>query len=249
MIRDKTKIYGEPNDPNTVLANGLLNSGNLIIGDGGKKIKEFVAPNKSLIYGTGSGIASFDYGVANKIIGTDANGNLVLKDQVKTVIKNFGGTNAPLDFSGISSSEVPSGFKGNVDNTYGNNISLVQLSPNEKGSIYNSLDIIWPLASQFVTPVSLLEAFIAVSNRSTSVNTDYSPTTLQLIYTESSSTELKYTSISTNNDISFINDNVSVPSGSTIKGIRLGWVSDKVVTSDTYYFGISAKIIYTEGGA
>lgn len=248
MIRDKTKIYGEPNDPNTVLAEEVLTTGKLLIGAGNKKVKVLDLVGKQLIYQNSSGIASgFNYNVANKIIGTDANGNLVLKDQVKTIIKNFGGTNNPLDASGISSDE--SLKTPTIDNTYGDNISTIAISPQERGGTFTYLNIVWPVASQFVIPVSLLEVFIAVSNQGDSVKTEYSPTGLELIYSESGSTDLKYTSISTNNDISFINANANIPIGSTIKGVRLTWATGKTVENPNYKFGISAKMIYTEGGA
>lgn len=39
MIRDKTKIYGEVNDPNNVIATGTLMNGAPVIGAGNKGIK------------------------------------------------------------------------------------------------------------------------------------------------------------------------------------------------------------------
>lgn len=81
MIRDNEKIYGELNDPNTVLATGTLTNGKPIVGAGNKGVKVYDPGSKKILYLDASGLLNgFNYNVANKIVGTDASGNLVLKD-------------------------------------------------------------------------------------------------------------------------------------------------------------------------
>lgn len=81
MIRDKNKIYGEMNDPNTVIATGTLTPEMIIVGAGNKGVKTFDPGAKKIIYTDTSGIPKgFSYNTANKVIGTDSSGNLVLKD-------------------------------------------------------------------------------------------------------------------------------------------------------------------------
>lgn len=81
MIRDKDKIYGEPNDPNTVLASGSLPDGKLIVGAGNKGIKTYTfTNNKSIIYIVNNQITELPISIPNKVLGTDEDGNLVWKD-------------------------------------------------------------------------------------------------------------------------------------------------------------------------
>lgn len=81
MIRDKDRIYAEVNDPNTVLANGLLTNGQLVVGTGNKGVQTYTGSNKSLLYQDSSGnVNSLSYNQANKLVGTDADGNLTLVD-------------------------------------------------------------------------------------------------------------------------------------------------------------------------
>ena len=80
MIRDKNKIYGEVNDPNTVVATGTLQGNKLLLGSGNKGVKTY-NPNtnaKCLPYLNVDGtIANMPLNVgAYKVLGTDASGNL-----------------------------------------------------------------------------------------------------------------------------------------------------------------------------
>lgn len=80
MIRDATTIYGEPNDPNTVLASGILTQDALIVGAGNKGVKTYSSVGKQLLYLRNGEIQELSFAVANKVLGTDENGNLVWKD-------------------------------------------------------------------------------------------------------------------------------------------------------------------------
>jgi hypothetical protein len=82
MIRTATKIYGEPNDPNTVIASTDLGVTNLIVGAGNKGIKAITpGPNQLFITdGTGN-ITTLALGVANKAIGTNEVGDIVIIDR------------------------------------------------------------------------------------------------------------------------------------------------------------------------
>lgn len=80
MIRDNNKIYGEVNDPNTVLSSGQLLPDKLVVGNGNKSIKTFDASSNSIIQILNGKVVAFNINMANKIIGTDENGNLALLD-------------------------------------------------------------------------------------------------------------------------------------------------------------------------
>lgn len=81
MIRDKNKIYGEANDPNTVLASGTLTDGYLLVGAGNKGVKTLLSSGKVIIWVKNGEIQQLPFTAANKVLGTDADGNLVWKDQ------------------------------------------------------------------------------------------------------------------------------------------------------------------------
>lgn len=83
MIRDKNKIYAEPNDPDTVLASNNLPSDVFVVGAGNKGIGSYSIPPNRILITNGSGeITYLDFnGQANKAIGTDASGNIVLIDR------------------------------------------------------------------------------------------------------------------------------------------------------------------------
>lgn len=95
MIRDKDQIYGEPNDPNTVLSETELPVDTFVVGAGNRGVKQFVPGAKRIIvtdsYGNASSIS---YDIANKALGTDENGNIVMRDlpHQYTFFK-FGGNN------------------------------------------------------------------------------------------------------------------------------------------------------------
>ena len=81
MIRDKNKIYGEANNPNTVLASGTLTENQLIVGAGNKGIKTLLSTGKNIIWIQNGIVQLLPFTAANKVLGTDADGNLVWKDQ------------------------------------------------------------------------------------------------------------------------------------------------------------------------
>lgn len=80
MIRDASTIYGEVNDPNTVLASGILSQDSLIVGAGNKGVKTYNSVGKQLLYLRNGEIQELSFAVANKVLGTDESGNLVWKD-------------------------------------------------------------------------------------------------------------------------------------------------------------------------
>lgn len=81
MIRDNNTIYGEPNDPNTVLSESELPVNTFVVGAGNRGVKQFAPGAKRLLvtdsYGNASSIS---YDIANKAVGTDENGNIVMRD-------------------------------------------------------------------------------------------------------------------------------------------------------------------------
>lgn len=81
MIRDKNKIYGEPNDPNTVVATGTLTANSLVVGAGNKGVKSLLSSGKTIIWVRDGIVQQLPVNVANKVLGTDENGNLVWLDQ------------------------------------------------------------------------------------------------------------------------------------------------------------------------
>lgn len=81
MIRDKNKIYGEANNPNTVLASGTLTENQLIVGAGNKGIKTLLSTGKNIVWIQNGIVQLLPFIAANKVLGTDADGNLVWKDQ------------------------------------------------------------------------------------------------------------------------------------------------------------------------
>ena len=264
MIRDKTKIYGEPNDPNTVLLEGNITGENLMIGAGGRKIKEFVVPNKSLII-TGSGtsgnhdLKAFNYNLANKIIGTDANGDLVLKDQTKTIIKNFGGTNNQFDTStfklyDISGNDITDKFVWDTTVlSSSENISIITLARKDGETLTIKdiwkFDIMLPLDKQFVCNSS--EILINIAGSLCSSSPTDQPGIIQnkyILYSEPSSSEIKEIGQNMTLFQNFqMNTTLSIPKGSTIKGFRF---SNTLPDSNTsLIFNLSIMLIYTEGGA
>lgn len=97
MIRDKNRIYGEMNDPNTVLASGTLAANKFLVGAGNKGVKTYAPGAKRVLTTDENGdVSSFEYGTPNKAIGTDASGNLTLLDIVDpTTFFEFGTANNP----------------------------------------------------------------------------------------------------------------------------------------------------------
>lgn len=131
MIRDKNKIYGEVNDPNTVIATGTLQGNKLLLGSGNKGVKTYT-PNinaKSLPYLNADGTInklSLNVG-AHRVLGTDANGTFTtLMNRAIGAIQLSGnfyitindGT-TPVPFETISKFVVsgPTGFRLSSANT------------------------------------------------------------------------------------------------------------------------------------
>lgn len=77
MIRTRTKIYGERNDPNTVLGTNLTDQ--LVVGAGNKGVKTF-APGPTQLFIVNNGIISSVQLSPNKIIATNDNNEIVLID-------------------------------------------------------------------------------------------------------------------------------------------------------------------------
>lgn len=82
MIRMSNKIYGELNNPNTIIANTDLGSGHLIVGNGNKGVKAFnPGPNQLFITDGNGNISTLALNVGNKAIGTNEVGDIVLIDR------------------------------------------------------------------------------------------------------------------------------------------------------------------------
>lgn len=83
MIRDRNKVYGEPNDPNTILASSTLTPNRIIVGDGNKGVKVYSPGSNCILITDGNGVVSslsFNR-LVNKAIATDGSGNIVLIDR------------------------------------------------------------------------------------------------------------------------------------------------------------------------
>jgi len=81
MIRSSAKIYGEVNNPDTVLATTELVTNKFIVGDGNKGIKVAeIGPNAMLISNEDGTVTGLDL-LPNKAIGTDEFGDIVLLDR------------------------------------------------------------------------------------------------------------------------------------------------------------------------
>ena len=77
MIRDKNRIYGEANDPNTVLADGALTNNHIMLGADNKGAK--VLNTASAFISTDvNGNVHTTAATANKLLGTDTNGNPII---------------------------------------------------------------------------------------------------------------------------------------------------------------------------
>lgn len=84
MIRDKNKVYGELNDPNTVIAEpASLTDKKYVVGNGGKTVKSFQpGPNRILYTNPITGkIDGFHFNIPNRLIGTDSSGKLSLLER------------------------------------------------------------------------------------------------------------------------------------------------------------------------
>ena len=81
MIRNRTKIFAEMNDPNTCVSNDTLSLGKLIIGAGNNTLKILNTSQQGLLITTANGNAQFllvpigDAG-KNKLLGVNNNGQL-----------------------------------------------------------------------------------------------------------------------------------------------------------------------------
>lgn len=79
MIRDINKVYGEVNDPNTVLSDNQLSPTKYLVSTGSKKIGTFTGGLKHILYtGSDGKVTSKTYNIPNRYVGTDSNGNLVI---------------------------------------------------------------------------------------------------------------------------------------------------------------------------
>lgn len=80
MIRDKDHIYGEANDLNTVIASGTLATDCLVVGAGNKGVKTLSSTGNQIIWVRNGVVQQLGFTAANKVLGTDADGNLVWLD-------------------------------------------------------------------------------------------------------------------------------------------------------------------------
>jgi len=77
MIRDNIKIYAEANDPNTVATGNTLTSNKYLQGAGGRDISAFDPAAVGIqIMTAANQLGSFAPIGPNRILGTDASGNL-----------------------------------------------------------------------------------------------------------------------------------------------------------------------------
>lgn len=140
MIRDKDKIYGEVNDPNTVVATGTLQGNKLLLGSGNKGVKTY-SPNtnaKCLPYLNVDGtIANMPLNVgAYKVLGTDARGNLTtLMNRAIGPVPGLGGffitindgtIEIPFETINKFNNSFPTGFRLSSANT-GNTINSITI--------------------------------------------------------------------------------------------------------------------------
>lgn len=154
MIRDNNKIYGEVNDPNTVLSQGILPNNELIVGDGNKSIKTFSPGGNNIIYLKNGVVSSFPLNMSNKMLGTDESGNLTLLDYNEgyTKIDLFGSDNAisnvqssniDVSISNIVNSNGYSSFKISNSNTTGTGNITIQLTNPIDLSEKDTIAFIW----------------------------------------------------------------------------------------------------------
>lgn len=82
MIRSKTKIYGELNDPNTVIMPATSGNNRLLRGNDMRMLVPLQVGDKRLIIVQDGIVSGLNYGTQpNKVIGTDGEGNIVLLDR------------------------------------------------------------------------------------------------------------------------------------------------------------------------
>lgn len=157
MIRSKLKIFGEANDPNTVLATGTLTNDQLVVGAGNKGIKSFIPGARKLLYTNASGeLKAFDYSTPNKLIGTNSTGDLILKDLP---------TPNSLICPDITSITFSEGYT--VNNL--NRLSDVSYTANVSSSTSTKKDAklyinFTPFEIDAIKPIKLLISIIPISN-------------------------------------------------------------------------------------
>ena len=82
MVRSKSKIYGEVNNPDTILADAVIDTDKFIVGSGNKGIElGILSPNQLLVINSDGTVTGLALGVANKAIATDGAGNVILIDK------------------------------------------------------------------------------------------------------------------------------------------------------------------------
>lgn len=159
MIRDRNQIYGEPNDPSTVLSETELPSGCFVVGIGNRGVKKFEPGNSKLVitdkYGNAS---SLPYNSANKVVGTDEDGNLVMRDlpHQYTFFK-FGGTNSVVRLN-ASSDGVTYSIVDRSESVLGN--AKVYVSKNAGAAVATKFTVTFdtPLTLTSATEVTLCAA-------------------------------------------------------------------------------------------
>lgn len=81
MIRDKLKIYAEPNNPNSVRTTEILTANKLLKASNTREIVKLNTTKQGIFYTDASGNAQFLEAEPNKILVTDSEGNLKWRDR------------------------------------------------------------------------------------------------------------------------------------------------------------------------
>lgn len=86
MIRDKNRIYGEMNDPRTVIAEKFLEENKFVVGAGNRGVKTYVPKTKNSILVVRNGVLEeFPLSGQNKLVGSNSYGELEFLDMKQTI--------------------------------------------------------------------------------------------------------------------------------------------------------------------
>lgn len=106
MIRDKTKIYGEPNLPYVVTVEPDLIANKYVVTAGSRKLKPYNPGGKRIMTTDINGnVSSFNHNQPNKLVGVDQNGQLTLFPKIPTEIPT--GRVLVVDKSGADNLDGP----------------------------------------------------------------------------------------------------------------------------------------------
>jgi len=140
MIRDAGRVYGEINDPDTVLAAANLTANQPVVGSGNKGVQSYAPGARRILTTDASGNASsLDHSTPNSFIGTDGSGNLALvapytvsyyvPTAVTSAAHTYGAVTATSNTFGGQVPVAPASitlpdFNTNRDNTYPNHFGF-----------------------------------------------------------------------------------------------------------------------------